>query len=95
MIPTALDRFGPPSNGIEQARNDGWDQCRDYHDAHQDAVMSMTEAAAHLGIDRTNLKRLTERGVIPCWFQTDSGRYVYTRRTLLESMRQAAIKEAS
>ena len=53
-------------------------------------AMSMTTAARALGINRSALKKLTDDGKIPCWFVTDSGRYVYSVETIEEHKRLAA-----
>lgn len=53
-------------------------------------ALSMTKAAAHIGIDRHTLKKLTDAGKIPYWFKTDSGRYVYSLTVLEEHQRLAA-----
>ena len=53
-------------------------------------AMSMTQAAQALGLNRSKLKQLTDDGVIPCWYVSDSGRYVYSATTIAEHQRSAA-----
>jgi DNA-binding transcriptional MerR regulator len=53
-------------------------------------ALSMTAAAALIGIDRHTLKKLTDEGTIPHWFKTPGGRYMYSRGTIEEHQRLAA-----
>jgi len=52
-------------------------------------VMYASETARFLGVTPRTLKRLTDQGVIAIWFRTDTGRPVYSRRTIEAHQRRA------
>lgn len=56
-------------------------------------ALSMTAAAELIGVDRHTLKKLTDAGVIPYWFKSPGGRYMYAAETIEEHKRLAARRD--
>lgn len=52
-------------------------------------AMSASEVARFLGINRKTVKQLTDRGELPYWMLSESGRKIYSRTTIEAHQRRA------
>lgn len=54
-----------------------------------DKALCQAEVARMLGVADRTVRKWTKAGVLPVWFRDDSGRPVYSRRTIEAHQRRA------